>query len=218
MLTDGFTFQLVLFPFGCVCACVFRRRYVDVDVLFRSDPYPYFKREFGDYNLFVQRERPAFPGLNIGIVYCQNCFLGSGGWWVVNESLRRRDEILSSDPPIRNDWGAVASGQLDLCFRVQCSLNVLRLLSLLVVLMFGQGRKTSFGTSTFSMMLLKRQLGVSTAGAGASLCSGGRRSVCTGCGIKDISAFHLTFHSHADSFSLKGEITFHLPLFPRWQI
>ena len=84
--------------------------YVDIDVSFRSSPYPYFHGPLNNHNLFIQRERRALPGLNIGIVYCQRCSEGSGAHFVLSESLRRRDEILNSEQPLRNEEGHIASG------------------------------------------------------------------------------------------------------------
>lgn len=88
--------------------------YVDIDVSFRVDPYPVFKGPLGRHNLLSQRERAALPGMNIGIVYCQNCKAGSGGHWVLENTVQRMMDILESEPP-RTKWdGRVAGGAKEL--------------------------------------------------------------------------------------------------------
>lgn len=84
--------------------------YVDIDVSFRQNPYTFFRGPLKHHNLFVQRERFGLPGLNIGIFYCQRCYEDTGAHYILSESLRRRDEILDADPPLRNEYGRIASG------------------------------------------------------------------------------------------------------------
>ncbi|XRB06590.1 nucleotide-diphospho-sugar transferase [Pycnococcus provasolii] len=88
--------------------------YVDTDVSFRVNPYPIFKGTFGKHNLLVQRERPVLPGLNIGIVYCQECAKGSGAWWVLQQTVQRMRDILDAPEPVKRWDGQVAGGAKDL--------------------------------------------------------------------------------------------------------
>lgn len=53
------------------------------------------------------------PSVNIGYIYCQNCTASGRGVWVLEESLRRIEELLNLPEPSAFFKEMLASGTLE---------------------------------------------------------------------------------------------------------
>jgi len=74
--------------------------YIDTDVTFTVNPYPAFKeKKMKDHNLILQLEQHSANGLNIGVMYCQNCAPNGRSQWVFDETINRIEVILDMDDP-----------------------------------------------------------------------------------------------------------------------
>jgi hypothetical protein len=63
--------------------------YMDNDVAMTEDFYRVMKAPpMARHNLILQMEVQNIHGLNIGVIYCQNCAPGGRGAWVLHETVR----------------------------------------------------------------------------------------------------------------------------------
>ena len=64
-------------------------------------------------NLKKDLEMQQLPSVNIGYIYCQNCSANGRSVWVLEESLRRIEELLNLDKPAAFFDRMLASGVLE---------------------------------------------------------------------------------------------------------
>lgn len=66
----------------------------------QGDVYQYLQSQrFAKSNLVFQREGGPLTSVNIGLIYCRDCALGGRGQWVLDETLKRIEQLLELPDP-----------------------------------------------------------------------------------------------------------------------